>query len=191
MKLIKLQCPSCGAHLEINTSQTVAYCSYCGQKMMIDDEVIRVRHEFADAKEAGYEFERGRMQAQEEARRVHRFEDRSKRSSQVYLHRRDVIVCVILTIVTCGLYDLYWMCSLNSDLNKVFDEISIGSGLLLILSFITCHFFNIYWCYKAGKALERYSDAYAHYSILFLLLSLFWLDFITHALIQDALNQLT
>ena len=41
MKLISLKCPDCGANLEIEQDRSFCFCSYCGHKIIIDDEVER------------------------------------------------------------------------------------------------------------------------------------------------------
>lgn len=66
MKLISMVCPHCGAQLQIEDGRKQVFCSHCGSKLLIDDEVIH--HQFDDAEEAGYKFEKGRLKAQAEAR---------------------------------------------------------------------------------------------------------------------------
>ena len=45
MKLISLQCPYCGGSFQFNSNgHSIAYCSHCGQKVLIDDEVKRTEH---------------------------------------------------------------------------------------------------------------------------------------------------
>lgn len=36
MQLLSMECPGCGAHLEINPTLKEAYCQYCGTKLLID-----------------------------------------------------------------------------------------------------------------------------------------------------------
>ena len=67
MKIIKAACPNCGAPLNINTAQPVKYCEHCGASLYVDDEVKRMRVD--NARDMGYQFEMGRMQAQAEAAR--------------------------------------------------------------------------------------------------------------------------
>ncbi len=42
MKLVAMKCLSCGANIDLNSDKKVAYCPYCGAKMLIDDEIQRV-----------------------------------------------------------------------------------------------------------------------------------------------------
>lgn len=66
MKIIDLKCPNCTAALKVNTSFKNMTCEYCGHTFIIDDEIKRVQHSIVNAKQAGYEFEIGRIQAQEQ-----------------------------------------------------------------------------------------------------------------------------
>ena len=65
MKLVKLICPNCGAKLETDGSLKKAFCQYCGTALLVDHEKRNM--EWDNAEEAGYQFERGRMKAQQEA----------------------------------------------------------------------------------------------------------------------------
>ena len=65
MKLVGVTCPHCGGKLEVTSNSKMVTCDYCNSDFMIDDEVKRIR--LADAEQAGYEFERGRQRAIQEA----------------------------------------------------------------------------------------------------------------------------
>ncbi len=67
MKLLNLKCPNCSSHLQINADKDIAYCEYCGAKLLIDSETEKA--ELFNMKEAGYEFEKGRIQAQKAEKR--------------------------------------------------------------------------------------------------------------------------
>ena len=64
MKLVNLICPGCGATLNVDVEQKKATCPYCNKVFPVDDEVQHVRLD--GAAQAGYEFEKGRQQAQAE-----------------------------------------------------------------------------------------------------------------------------
>ena len=71
MKLIEFKCPSCGADLKTDASREMMYCEYCGKRLILDDESMRVRISIDNAREAGFEFEQGRMHAQSNNVREH------------------------------------------------------------------------------------------------------------------------
>lgn len=64
MKLVDTTCPNCGASLQINPEANSMFCSYCGARLLIDDEIQHVVYD--NAEEAGYQFEKGRQKAQAE-----------------------------------------------------------------------------------------------------------------------------
>ena len=37
----------------------------------------------------------------------------------VTIQKRNIAVYFILSIVTCGIFGLYWFCTLNDDTNKI------------------------------------------------------------------------
>ena len=64
MKIVNLTCPGCGARLEVDMDRKMAFCSYCGAALPIDDEIQKVQLDGAE--KVGYEFEKGRQRAQAE-----------------------------------------------------------------------------------------------------------------------------
>ena len=44
MKLVSYQCPACGADLIIEENRDQAFCSYCGSKILLQDENIHTYH---------------------------------------------------------------------------------------------------------------------------------------------------
>ena len=65
VKTVNLTCPGCGARLEVDMDRKMAFCSYCGAALPVDDEIQKVQLDGAE--KAGYEFEKGRQRAQAEA----------------------------------------------------------------------------------------------------------------------------
>lgn len=42
MKLVAMKCLSCGADIDLNSDRKLAFCPYCGTKMLVDDEIPKV-----------------------------------------------------------------------------------------------------------------------------------------------------
>ena len=86
---------------------------------------------------------------------------------------RNVVVCILLSIITCGIYGIYWMYNLNQYACYAAPQEWNTDGLLVILfSILTCGIYGIYWNYKMGKAYARINGG-SDNSLLFILLSLF------------------
>ena len=109
------------------------------------------------------------------------------------MERRSVGLCIVLSLVTCGLYTLYWLYSLAGDMDRLTGGHSGGSGgMVLLLTIVTCGLYGWYWLYRCGDALDqlRYSqgERAGYLGILYLLLGVFSLGIISYALMQAELN---
>lgn len=65
MKLISMKCPHCSGTLEVSLDAKQAKCPYCNTQILIDDEVQHIQ--FDNSEQAGYDFEKGRIKAQQDA----------------------------------------------------------------------------------------------------------------------------
>lgn len=107
--------------------------------------------------------------------------------------KRSIALCIVLTIVTCGIYGLVWFVWLSDDVNTVAQEPQPTSGgIALLLSIVTCGIYGLYWAYKQGEKLDAVAAGRGlptgNKSILYLALSIFGLGIVAYALMQDELN---
>lgn len=104
---------------------------------------------------------------------------------------RNIAVCIILTLVTCGLYTLYWIVKLNDEVNETIGQPNATSGGMVILfTIITCGLYNFYWLYKMGERCDIIKGNPNGYTgFIYLGLSLLGLGILDLALIQDTLNK--
>ncbi len=108
---------------------------------------------------------------------------------------RSIAVSIILSFVTCGIYMLYWLYCIATDLNMASGETEDTSGgLVVVLDIVTCGIYLLYWLYKAGGKVNKihYLDNRPQDSslgLLYLLLSLFGFQIVSIALIQNELNK--
>ena len=72
MNLIELKCKRCGAILKVNPNNPEITCSYCHTKFILNEEVTKM--DLNNMEQSGYNFEKGRMRAQQEADRQKREE---------------------------------------------------------------------------------------------------------------------
>lgn len=110
------------------------------------------------------------------------------------IKERDIAVCVILTIVTCGIYGIYWFICLNNDVNTVSNTFGTSGGVAFLLSIITCNIYGVYWAYKQGEKIDAAKKnrglAYGNNGVLYLILWLFSFGIVACALMQNELNKL-
>lgn len=112
----------------------------------------------------------------------------------MYLEKRNIAKAIIFTILTCGLYNLYWFAKMNDDILYLSDEDGPSGGLALLLTIVTCGIYGIYWCYQSGKrmviAQERHQMHPTDNSILYLVLSILGLMLVSEAILQTEINNL-
>lgn len=109
--------------------------------------------------------------------------------------KRDIVVSIILSIITCGIYSLYWFVCLTDDTNALAGEAGDTSGLVaLLLTIITCGIYGWYWAYKRGEKIDRIKQMRnipsSNGGILYLILYMFGGGIIAYALIQNEINNL-
>lgn len=76
---------------------------------------------------------------------------------------RSLLVYILLSIITCGIYSYYFIYCLARDVNEVCrDDGQKTGGLLafILLSFITCGIYAIYWYYSLGNRLAANAPRY-------------------------------
>ncbi len=106
------------------------------------------------------------------------------------IQKRDLVLAIVLSIVTCGIYQIIWLIKLSDELNEVTgNEDSISGALYFVASLFTCGLFLFFWGFKIGEKVDKLNGNDQNYSLIFLVLHFFALDIIILALAQDKLNQ--
>lgn len=110
--------------------------------------------------------------------------------------KRSIGLAILFTIITCGIYGIYWMVVITDDTNKaVNDPNGTSGGIVVLLSIITCGIYGIYWAYKQGEKLDNAKNMRgipsSNSNILYLVLDILGLSIIAIALMQDSLNKIS
>ena len=114
----------------------------------------------------------------------------------VGIQPRDIAVAIILSIVTCGIYNIYWFIKLVDDVNRAAnDQSAFSGGVTWLLSLVTGGIYACYWYYQAGKKMAyakqvRNMPVESNMEILYLVLAIFGLGIVNMALIQSDLNKM-
>lgn len=107
---------------------------------------------------------------------------------------RSIVVCILLSIVTCGIYGIYWFICLTDEANAAAGEQGTSGVMALIFSLITCGIYGLYWMYKQGERIDNAKTkrgmAGGSNGVLYLILAIFGLGIISYALMQNELNKL-
>ena len=104
------------------------------------------------------------------------------------IRERNIAVGIILSIITCGLYELYWIVCVADDINFLTRKNDMSGGMILLLGIITCGLFWLYWYYKAGDELSKMDNNGSDLGVVCLILGVVGLGIISIALLQNKLN---
>lgn len=106
------------------------------------------------------------------------------------IKKRNIALCIIFTLITCGIYWLYWVCCLADDVNEITGhQDDIAGWKVLLFDILTCGIYGIYWSYKLGKKLgEKAGDTSGNKGILFLVLSILGLNIVALCIAQSEVN---
>lgn len=50
------------------------------------------------------------------------------------IKRRDIAVSIILSLVTCGIYGIYWFITLTDDMGKLSNDTRLKGGICFLLT---------------------------------------------------------
>lgn len=109
--------------------------------------------------------------------------------------KREIVKCIIFTIITCGIYGLYWFIKLTDDTNTLAGETNGTDGVkALIFTLITCGIYGYYWAYKQGVKIDSVKAAKGqptgNLAVIYLILQVFGLGIVAYAMMQNEINNL-
>jgi hypothetical protein len=110
------------------------------------------------------------------------------------VNKRNVGLAIVLTLITCGIYGIFWFISLTNDVAKLSEDSSFSGGLAFLFTILTCGIYGIYWSYRIGKliaeAQAKKGVSVNDNSILYLVLHLLGLGIVVYILAQSDVNSM-
>ena len=111
------------------------------------------------------------------------------------MKKRNVALCVIFTIITCGIYGFYWMAQINNCANELADPPKrTRGGVAVLLTIVTLGVYGFYWAYRMGglldAALAKRSMPTQNRSVMYLILAVIQLGFVGWILMQSTINSM-
>lgn len=104
--------------------------------------------------------------------------------------RRSIATAIVLSLITCGIYSIYWFVCLTNDMNKASGRVNETSGgVAYLLNLITCGIYGCFWAYKLGEKRDIVAKENGSSNVLYLILFLFGFGIVAEALAQDAINK--
>ena len=67
------------------------------------------------------------------------------------IEERNIAMVIILSLITCGIYGIYWFVKMTDEAKQLSSSDNAGGGLAFVYTLITCGIYMIYWNYKMGK----------------------------------------
>lgn len=133
MKLITLNCPRCGADLNVEAGRAYVFCEYCGQKIYIDDEVQRSEHteninytyrniDEAKIREADARIKEAELQERNELRKEKKIAAKKKGRRLFLLVILLLIAFVIIRGKMGGIKEDFYVRSIGKSVKRVCDN---------------------------------------------------------------------
>lgn len=175
-------CPKCGTQVE----DSAKFCPNCGEAISSEN-----------TQNASFDNTQGNFSGGSNNGQPQGFDYNNYATQQgpaIYLNttglrQRNLALAIILSLVTCGLYTIYWFIVLTDETNQMTGRQYASGGVALLLSIVTCGIYGIYWNYKLGEKVDVIKgNPNGSSGILFLILSIFGLSFVNFIIAQDAMN---
>ena len=175
-------CANCGSKLADN----MRFCPECGVDQRLYRPDAGMTQDYNDGFDAGFDegFQHGANHYQAVRRWSYPFE------------KRNIVLAIIFSFITFGIYYLFWVYQLISSWNYISEEQGRKPGmspwLVIVLAIVTFGIFMIYYWYRISKQIadldDRNGDPLEDHSIVCLLFSLFGLGIVSAAIVQNSLN---
>lgn len=110
------------------------------------------------------------------------------------ISQRSVAFSIILSLITCGIYAIFWFIVLTNDVGKLSGDYTFTGGKHFLLTLITCGIWSLVWAYQIGKhvaeAQRQRGQLVSDNSALYVILTIFSFGIVTYALVQSDVNKL-
>lgn len=110
------------------------------------------------------------------------------------IQQRSVGLGIILSLITCGIYSLYWMYAITNEVGYLSDDPSFTGGKTILFTIITCGIYALFWYYMLGGKLATAQMKKGYPAkddgVLFIILGIFGLGIISMAIAQSNVNNL-
>ena len=104
-------------------------------------------------------------------------------------HIRSIAVSLVLTLVTCGLYNIYWQYQQMLTLNELLEEDKYHFWPWLLFTLVTCGLYHVYHEYRLSEDLARVTGRESkNDGLIAIVLSIFGLSFVVDAIQQSHIN---
>lgn len=108
------------------------------------------------------------------------------------IKKRNLVTCILLTIITCGIYGIIWFVNLTDNVAYLSEDPELSGGKAFLFTIITCGIYSFFWSYRMGKNIYK-AQAQRGYpasdnSVLYVILQIFGLGIVNYCLMQNDIN---
>lgn len=190
-----IRCPGCGAPI----SETAAFCTFCGEKISSSAQGAEEQYRNTQNNQQNYQQNQQNYQQNQQnyAGGYNNGYATPPSFGPVSFLQRNIAIAIILSIITCGIYGIYWFICMVNEVNEAAGkQDGMSGGIVFLLSLVTCGIFQLYWYYKAGEDISlakrgRGLPVDSSMGLIYLLLGIFGLGIVSYALIQNELNKIS
>ena len=109
------------------------------------------------------------------------------------IKQRSVAMVIILTLITFGIYGLYWMYAITGELSHATNDPNFSGAKALIFLFLTFGIYGLFWYYIVGQKMaemqRQHNMLIKDNGVLYIVLAIFVLGIISDAIIQAEMNK--
>ena len=105
------------------------------------------------------------------------------------IKQRNIVTCILLSLVTCGIYGIYWLVMMAKEAVSVKDP--MDNGILEIVLMLFLPFLGFFLAEKKfAEGCAAKGVPHSDNSILYLILGLVGLGIVSACMMQNDLNKL-
>ena len=105
-------------------------------------------------------------------------------------HVRNIAVCIILSLVTCGIYNVYWQYKQMESVNDMLQEERYSFLRWFLFTLLTCGLYHIYHEYRLSTDIAKtLGRDPGNDGLIAILLSVFGLSIVVDAIQQSQINE--
>ncbi len=105
------------------------------------------------------------------------------------LHIRSIALDIVLSVLTCMLYNIYWQYKQMGAINAMIKQEKYSFSIWLILTLITCGLYHIYHEYRKSQDIDRaLGRTNSNEPLVMVLLTVLGLSIVADAIQQSSIN---
>lgn len=105
------------------------------------------------------------------------------------MKQRNILLALLFSILTCGIYTIYWFVKITNDSNTLAPKhATMGGVAAFFVGIFTFGIYDLYWAYRLGEKEGEMLNTSGS-GVLYLILALFTLGIVPMCIGQNAINK--